>query len=82
MPHTKRAQVLMDPAEYRKLEKIARQKGVSVAELIRVTVRERYLLTDDRRREAVEDILAMSIPAEDWGKTEEEIEEAHVADLP
>ena len=43
MSATRRAQLLMDPAEFRRLRAIARERKTSVAELIRSAVREAYL---------------------------------------
>lgn len=77
MARTRRAQVLMEPREYERLEQIARRKGVPVAELIRGAVRERYLLTREERHRLVERILGLELPTRDWGETEDEIAGAH-----
>jgi hypothetical protein len=77
MTATKRAQILMEPDDYRRLEAIARQKNSSVAELIRTAVRERYLGGDAERRAGVESICSMSLPVIPWADAEAEIAEAH-----
>jgi len=77
MPATKRAQILMDPEDYRRLEEIARQKNASVAELIRTAVRERYLGSETECRESVESICSMNLPVIPWAEAEAEIVEAH-----
>jgi hypothetical protein len=82
MPVTRRAQILMDPEEYRRLEVIARHKQVAVAELIRRAVREKYLLEQQDRRRLVEEICGMELPVGDWEDMEAEIEDAHTAGLP
>lgn len=79
---TKRAQILMPPEEYAQLEALALQQRVSVAELIRRAVRERYLLGARDRRRLVDEICAMSVPLPDWEELEAEIEDARAADLP
>ena len=81
MAATRRAQILMEPAEYRRLEDIARRRKISVAELIRGAVREKYLLPRDRRIAIAEEIAGMKAPIGDWGDVEKEIEDAHCADL-
>jgi len=43
MARTKRVQVLMEPEEHRRLERVAKERRVSVAELIRRAVRMQYL---------------------------------------
>ncbi|HYO48017.1 MAG TPA: hypothetical protein VEY33_15180 [Gemmatimonadota bacterium] len=76
MARTKRAQVLMEPDEYERLEAIATEQGIAVAELIRIAVRERYLLTPEDRRRLVEEILGLDLPAIDWDEAEDEVIEA------
>lgn len=76
MARTKRAQVLMEPDEYERLEAIAAEQGIAVAELIRIAVRERYLLTPEERRRLVEEILGLDLPTIDWEEAEDEVIEA------
>jgi len=82
MAATKRAQILMEPEDYRRLEEIARRKNASVAELIRTAVRERYLGGDVERRDSVESICSMNLPVIPWADAEAEIAEAHGDVLP
>jgi hypothetical protein len=80
---TRRVNMLMEPEAYYRLATIAEREGVSVAELVRRAVEERYLCEPDRRSELVGEILAMELPvAEDWDELEAEIEEAHAGDVP
>lgn len=72
---TKRMQVLVEPEEYERLEELARRRGTSVAELIRAAVRRCYFPASDERRAAVEDILTMRVPVDDWDEIEGEISE-------
>ena len=80
MATTRRTQLLMDPEEFRKLQRVARQKKKSVAELIRSAVRDTYLTVGPDRGPIVEAILRMGLPAMDWKQVRKEIEESH-ADL-
>lgn len=82
MARTKRAQVLMEPDEYERLESIAAERGVPVAELIRTAVRERYLLTREERRRLVDEILGLDLPVVEWEEAEDEVVEAHGDGLP
>ena len=83
MPNrTKRAQVLMEPEEYERLEAVAAERGVAVAELIRSAVRERYLLTRKERRRLVDEILALDLPAIGWQEAEDDVQEARGDGLP
>lgn len=82
MTASKRAQILMEPEDYQRLEEIARQKKASVAELIRTAVRERYLGGGTGRRTLVESICSMSLPVIPWDEAEAEIAEAHGDVLP
>jgi hypothetical protein len=82
MARTKRAQVLMEPEEYERLEEIAGRQGIPVAELIRSAVRERYLLTQAERRRLVDEILGLELPVVEWQEAEREALEAHGDGLP
>jgi hypothetical protein len=84
MAELRKAQVLLEPEEYERLEAIARRRGVSVPELIRLTVRERYMPVSQARQDAGAAILRLRIPAEwgDWQDIEEESERAHDNGLP
>jgi hypothetical protein len=82
---TKRAQVLMPPSEYKQLVAIARQKRVSVGELIRAAVQEKYFADRAAMRKAAQEICNMNIPLGDLADPEvlrRELEAAHDIDLP
>lgn len=81
MARTKRAQILMEPAEYQQLEIQAAREGVSVAELVREAVRERYLKVSPRKADAAARIAAMNLPVVDWADIDQEAEGAHDADV-
>ena len=81
MAASRRAQILMEPGEYRRLEAIAGRRKVSVAELIRRAVREKYLLPREHRAAIADEIAGMTLPIGDWRKVEREIEDAHGDDL-
>jgi len=76
MSLSSRAHVLMDPTELAELKKLAKRRRTSVGKLIRDAVREKYLAGDlDKRRRAVERILAMNIgPLPDWDVLKEELD--------
>jgi hypothetical protein len=85
MATTRRAQILMEPDEYGRLEEIARRRGVSVGSLVREAVRDRYLTGGEARRKALAEIYALDLPVAEWGdwkEIEEEIERGHRAALP
>jgi predicted DNA-binding ribbon-helix-helix protein len=73
----RKTQVLLESEEYEHLEEIASRRGVSVEELIRLTVREKFLSSLRPRLEAADAICRMRIPLGDWESIEEEIAEAH-----
>jgi predicted DNA-binding ribbon-helix-helix protein len=82
MARTRRAQILMEPQEYDRLEVLAQRRGCSVAELIRQAVQEKYLVAATDRMRVVEGILSLDIPVSDWDVLKKEIEESHNASLP
>ena len=74
---TKRAQILMAPQEYEQLQNIARSRRLSVAELIRQAVQERYLDLGQHRTVLLEQMFAMKIPVDDWSDLDAEVATAH-----
>ena len=82
MAATKRAQILMEPEEYSRLEELARQRRVSVAALIRDAVRQRYFFGHQERRAAVDTICSLNLAVESWELVEAEIAAAHDCTLP
>lgn len=77
MAVTRRAQILMEPEEYRRLQREARRRKISVAELIRSTLRETCLAENPDVSEIVERIAGMQLPAIDWKTAKQEIEASH-----
>jgi hypothetical protein len=80
---TKRVQVLMEPLEFEALERVARSRGSSVAELIREAARAQYLSTIDRgvRARAAELFLSLpDVPLPDWNVLKREIEDRRGSD--
>ena len=78
---TKRTQILMAPQEYEQLRKIARSRRLSVAELIRQAVQERYLGLGQHRTVLLEQMFAMNIPVDDWSNLDAEVATAHSDDF-
>ena len=74
MAQTKRAQVMIEPEEYAQLEKLARHKNISVAELFRIAVRECFLTEREDKRNLVKQIRKMNVSIADWDELEKEIE--------
>ena len=77
MARPQRAEILFEPEEYERLEGIARQHGLSLPELIRETVLERYTPGTAQPQVALEEICSLRIPLGDWESLEEEIAQAH-----
>lgn len=73
MASERSVEVLFEPGQYEKLEKIARSKGQSVAELVRRAVEVEYLQPDlAQKRRAIEQLLQLELPTGSW----EEVKEA------
>ena len=80
MALTKRAEFLMEPEEYGRLEEIARRRDTTVEELIRRAVQVQYLDASETVEKGIDDILSLQVPTvftEEWERVEEEIMEAH-----
>jgi hypothetical protein len=82
MAATKRAQVLMDPSDYERLEEIARLRHVSVGQLIRLALRKEYLGAARATGGIVDAIAANDLPVDDWDVLEKELLEGYDARLP
>jgi predicted DNA-binding protein len=61
MAKDKRVEVLFDPADYRRLEEVARREGKPVGAMIREAV-EKYVTgpSDERRHQALQRLLSMN----------------------
>ena len=82
MSTTRRTQILMEPDEYHRLERIARRERVSVGELVRRAVRSAYLEPEPDRKAAVERMTNLSIPVGEWSELKRDLAEARDAGLP
>lgn len=82
MAQTRHAHILMDPAEYSQLEAVARRAHVSVAELIRTAVRERYLERVVPTESPVSRLTALGLDLPHWEDLERELAEAKDGGLP
>ncbi len=85
MAKTKRVQVLMEPQEFAALERLAKSRGSSVADMMREAARAQYLGSADgtRRARAAESFLSLpSTPLPDWAVLKQEIEERRGSDIP
>lgn len=85
MAKTKRVQVLMEPHEFDVLERIARSRATSVADLMREAARVQYLSAIDagRRSAAAQRFLRLTdTTLPDWSDLKKEIEERRGSHLP
>lgn len=70
---TKRVQVLFSPAQYARLQEIARSRGESIGSLVRRAVQQQYLDTSRTERlAAVEQMATLRLPVTDWEQMERE----------
>lgn len=77
MAQTRRAQILMEPDEYRQLEMLAHRQNTSVAELFRSAVRQVYLASASEKIKIAKKISSLSIDIPEWHSIENELAEAH-----
>jgi hypothetical protein len=74
----------MEPSEYKRLQELSAREGISIAELVRRAVADRYFLPSgkDRKRKALDGFLKSSpIPVEDWSVLKRELSERYGAPL-
>lgn len=73
MTYSERTQVLLTPEQRARLERIANRAGTSVGAVIREAI-EQYTVPRSRpREEALEDLLELDAPVDDWAVMKEEI---------
>jgi len=74
----------MEPSEYKRLQELSAREGISIAELVRRAVTDRYFLPDgkERKRKALDNFLKSSpIPMEDWSVLKRELSDRYGANL-
>ena len=76
MAKTKRAEVLLEPDTFVRLEERAAREGISVSDLISRAVEETFPSSPATRRSALDRIAALELPIADWDALEEEILDA------
>jgi predicted DNA-binding ribbon-helix-helix protein len=77
MAATRRTQLLMEPEEFKRLQRLARRRKTSVADLIRSAVRQAYLAPAPPSGPIVDAILDMRLPVTDWKRARKDIEAEH-----
>jgi predicted transcriptional regulator len=79
MAKSRRAQVMMEPSEYRVLERLARRNRTTVSDLIRSAVEEKFFSREEQRVAAAEAIGALSLDVGEWDELRAELEETRSA---
>lgn len=73
MPLSKRTTILFPPEVWDELGRVAKEKGTSVAHLVREAAVQRYLAPNKAtRKAAVEALAAMRLPVSSWSQMEAE----------
>ncbi len=62
MANTKRVQVLMEPADFARLNTLAEQRGISLAELIREALFDRYFAAESHKKAAADALVSLGLP--------------------
>ncbi|MCA9949068.1 MAG: hypothetical protein KDE48_05445 [Anaerolineales bacterium] len=75
--YTERVQAVLTKEQYKRMMEIAKQENKALSVLIREAVEERYFvpLEQQRRRQALANLLALDAPVADWSQMETEIEQ-------
>ena len=77
---SERTQVLLSPEQVARLKRIAAREGRSVGAVIRDAVDSYVDPGEDARHRAVEAILAMNAPVDDWEVMKEQIMRSQLGD--
>ena len=66
MELSKKTTILLTPTLHERLTRLARQRGVSVGQLVRTACERQYgLVSEESRTEAVQQLAALSLPVGD-----------------
>jgi Ribbon-helix-helix protein, copG family len=77
---TERTQVLLSPEQLARLKRIAARDGKSVGAIIRDAVDGFIFAEPDVRQRAVQEMLAMNAPVDDWEVMKAQIEQSQLGD--
>lgn len=74
--YTERVQTVLSAEQYERLVQLAGQKDKPVSVLVREAIEQTYFVEMDRRRrrQALEQLLALEAPVAEWPQMEAEIE--------
>lgn len=74
--YTQRVQTVLTKEQYEKLVELAEHEQKPISVMIREAVVERYLVKIDtqKRKQALDNLLALDAPVSDWEQMEAEIE--------
>ena len=70
---SERTQVLLTPAQRRRLERLAEERQASMGSLIREAIDAYTVPASRSRREAAASLLSLEAPVGDWDQMKEEI---------
>lgn len=75
--YTERVQTVLTKEQYERLMELAEQEKKPLSVMIREAVEERYFVKIDqqKRQQALTNLLALDAPAADWPQMEAEIEQ-------
>ena len=78
--YSERTQVLLSPEQLARLKRIAARDGRSVGAVIRDAVDAFVEAEPDARQRAVQELLAMNAPVDDWEVMKEQIMRSQLGD--
>lgn len=73
---SERMEIRLDSERMRLLKKESRERGVSMAEIVREAIDARYQATRDDKLRAAEELFQVEAPVDDWEEMKRQIEEA------
>ena len=80
--YTQRVQTVLTEEQYERLLELAEQEQKPLSVLIREAVEERYFvqIEQQKRQQALANLLALDAPVADWAAMEDEIEKGALDD--
>jgi len=80
--YSERTQVLLSPQQVDRIKRIAKREGKSVGAIIRDAVDAYTWSPEDRRRAAIDHMMTLDAPVDDWEVMKAQILESRYPPLP
>lgn len=72
--YSERLEIRLEPRQLQRLKKEAEEKKLTVGELVREAIDQKYSVTRDEKVEAAQKLCDLRLPVKEWSEMKKEIE--------